>query len=877
MFVLQEDNVPSWARGLAGGLGALGESLRTQNEQQGFSKAFNNLNLYEPIGPQLGALSSALLKSGVPQQNVLAYTNALLKREQDLEELRGKQSANQGKANLDRMEQQLIAKHAAGQPLSQEEWEQLSPTTARSLLAQKTSRENTQERIKANEEKVKQSGEASNELYKNFVLPELKKKFPDRQWPQEIPSGASTTEIRHVMGLAGPEYEKNYDKILAKENAEYVKGIEDSYEGLFRQRANLARLKELTLSGDLSTPTMVATLNALGIPIEVLGNANNEEVEKISADMLGGISKIFPGRILQSEITMFLKSLPRLMQTKEGRLRIIRNMEVLAEAAELKYNALEKARQGKGAPPRNVRQLVNEETKEPLQELQQKFSRGLRLKKKEPGVTADNSSMAQQNPPSFNSPRQTTAPRTPQQPPTPMDLAQERATKPSTPQQSESTANQPVERRDEVDDEYYLPEDEQESWPKYLGRNALRTASRIGETVVGMPGNLQSLLGSGISAGAEYLANQELPLLRQVLGVEELPPEKQAKLKEANIDYNRGTLPTSSDIRKTMDKWTGGATEPRNNQERVADEFFENFAALASPGGIVKGGVTKLAGKAGIAAAGQGAKEYVTKLLDSEGAGEATRLAVMTGLSMFNPGGAQAFVSELYKNAEKTVPKNALVASKNLKSSLQSLYNNLLPGVKTPDKEAVMRPIRELLNKLGKPNIAMKEILNARRDVNSLISDPQTQHGARKLLSNVAGALNNTITEYGEHNPQFLKQFRAADKAYAATREGAKAQKMMAKATKFYMPESDIGKAIALMHHPGVYLGTKAVTGGLGAQAAWWNQIVQSPALRKYYGQVMLAATGNNTGALVSALKRFDRAALKRKQDQEFEFDFEED
>lgn len=77
MFVLQEDNVPSWARGLAGGLDTLSQTLNKQKKQQTLDKAFGQLDRSQPLAPQMTTLARTLLKSGMAPQEVASYINLL--------------------------------------------------------------------------------------------------------------------------------------------------------------------------------------------------------------------------------------------------------------------------------------------------------------------------------------------------------------------------------------------------------------------------------------------------------------------------------------------------------------------------------------------------------------------------------------------------------------------------------------------------------------------------------------------------------------------------------------------------------------------------------------------------------------------------------
>lgn len=97
-------------------------------------------------------------------------------------------------------------------------------------------------------------------------------------------------------------------------------------------------------------------------------------------------------------------------------------------------------------------------------------------------------------------------------------------------------------------------------------RQILRSLSRAGETIAGLPGDLNTL-GKSV---ADFLLNK--------LG---LPtPQQEPKV----------NLPTSSDLTSFMNKATGGYLEPQTEAERFADEVVSDAATLAIPfgGGKIK-------------------------------------------------------------------------------------------------------------------------------------------------------------------------------------------------------------------------------------------------------------------------------------------------
>ena len=140
-------------------------------------------------------------------------------------------------------------------------------------------------------------------------------------------------------------------------------------------KMNLSKMKKLNESGKLTGQKTAVLLEKFNIPVSVLGNPNSEEFEKLSYDLLKGIGAVFPGRILQSEVENFLKTIPKLTNSEEGRRRIIQNMEMLTEIPEIKAKAeREVIKENKGKVPVDFEDQVFERIAPELSSLQEKFA-----------------------------------------------------------------------------------------------------------------------------------------------------------------------------------------------------------------------------------------------------------------------------------------------------------------------------------------------------------------------------------------------------------------------------------------------------------------------------------------------------------------------
>lgn len=102
---------------------------------------------------------------------------------------------------------------------------------------------------------------------------------------------------------------------------------------------------------------------------------DTEEFEKLSADFIKDAKGIFGSRITDADLKAFLKTVPTLSQTDAGKRKIIDNLEVFNKATIAEEEALKEVlKENKGKRPANLQLLVQERTKEKLDEIADQFN-----------------------------------------------------------------------------------------------------------------------------------------------------------------------------------------------------------------------------------------------------------------------------------------------------------------------------------------------------------------------------------------------------------------------------------------------------------------------------------------------------------------------
>lgn len=207
----------------------------------------------------------------------------------------------------------------------------------------------------------------------------LSKYLRGEELSPEEQSELSPTSQRTLLGLQKPTFEPREEALEAERVSELATNIENEYKAYQAEDMRLDRMEKLSDKGELSTPLMVQGLNKLGLPLGILGNPDSEEYAKLEADFLRDVKNVFPGgRISNFEVQSYLKTLPSLLNTPEGKKAIIRNKRLQNEAKKLRYDAYKDIlKENKGKKPRNMGLLIDEKIGGRLSEIENEFKEGL--------------------------------------------------------------------------------------------------------------------------------------------------------------------------------------------------------------------------------------------------------------------------------------------------------------------------------------------------------------------------------------------------------------------------------------------------------------------------------------------------------------------
>lgn len=141
---------------------------------------------------------------------------------------------------------------------------------------------------------------------------------------------------------------------------------------------------------DLASPTASVFLDKLGIPLGALADPASELYQKLSLDLLKGLPEIYGNRILKVEVDNFLKTIPSLMNSPDGRRMIASNMLKLGEMKEVYYNQMRQMQKdsldNEKPLPKDFQQRVFDQVKPQIDRINDQFVKLSSIKKVEPGT-----------------------------------------------------------------------------------------------------------------------------------------------------------------------------------------------------------------------------------------------------------------------------------------------------------------------------------------------------------------------------------------------------------------------------------------------------------------------------------------------------------
>lgn len=188
------------------------------------------------------------------------------------------------------------------------------------------------------------------------------------------------------------QQEKHFDtkqkfaeqKEADKETLPYYKEITKEAVSAKNNDKRLNRMEQLINGGKIAGPitsslidTAAKGIFGIGVDLSGLQNADTQEFNKISKDFLKEAKSIFGSRLTDTDVKAFLQTVPTLLNSDEGKKRVIYNLKSFNEAAKLRKEVADKIiEENGGRRPRNLDSLVEKIAGPQLDIIAEQFTKG---------------------------------------------------------------------------------------------------------------------------------------------------------------------------------------------------------------------------------------------------------------------------------------------------------------------------------------------------------------------------------------------------------------------------------------------------------------------------------------------------------------------
>ncbi len=212
------------------------------------------------------------------------------------------------------------------------------------------------------------------------------------QYRKMTAAGVSKENAEAESKLTGKKLtrgQKAFDTAY-KAQEDFINDTTSSYKSFETEtKPKLLQMRNIK-DEDLISPTAAVFLEKLGIPLGALEDPSSELYDKLSKDLLKGLPETYGTRILKVEVDNFLKTIPSLMNSPDGRRMIASNMLKLGEMKETYYNEMRRQQKDSldsGKPlPRDFQQRVFDQVKPQIDKFNNEFVKLSEIKSVPPGT-----------------------------------------------------------------------------------------------------------------------------------------------------------------------------------------------------------------------------------------------------------------------------------------------------------------------------------------------------------------------------------------------------------------------------------------------------------------------------------------------------------
>jgi hypothetical protein len=360
----------AWSK-LAETLGmSIGDKVGSYFVNKAIDETLDNDKLKDaPLSEKWRAMESAVSKYGKKGQEVLA-NRLKIEQQQALEKQTEKEAKEAEQAAKTKHEQATELENIkAGHKTTQEN---IKAENRLKVAETKGAGKKTQASQPIDPEQLKIIQDVRNNPAYEEASPAKKYQMMTDAGVSKENSVAEANIHAEDLKLRQNALDKSFDAqkdFISKTTSQY-KGWETDMKPRLLQMQNIP-------SEQLISPTSSVFLETLGIPLGALENPSSELYQKLSQDLLKGLPETYGNRILKVEVDNFLKTIPTLLNSADGRRMIASNMLKLGEMKEVYYNEMrrqEKESINNNKPlPRDFEQNVFDQAKPELDRINKDF------------------------------------------------------------------------------------------------------------------------------------------------------------------------------------------------------------------------------------------------------------------------------------------------------------------------------------------------------------------------------------------------------------------------------------------------------------------------------------------------------------------------
>ena len=215
-----------------------------------------------------------------------------------------------------------------------------------------------------------------NDAWAGGMTPEMQLREEERQEKQEF-------EKQKFKALLDEKEETRRDKI-EEQSKSYYTDINMRSKNAYEMDMRLGRMAELVSKDNLGNPIMNSFLDFLdkgihgavniSINMDSLRTADAQEFNKLSKEFLKGAKLIFGARLTDADVRNFLKMVPSLSQSQEGKTRVISNLMIMTEADQVRKKHMDDLiEENGGYRPKGLEASAEKRASKELKELSNEF------------------------------------------------------------------------------------------------------------------------------------------------------------------------------------------------------------------------------------------------------------------------------------------------------------------------------------------------------------------------------------------------------------------------------------------------------------------------------------------------------------------------